>query len=817
MRGSTRSVMAIIMAVLFANYLPAQKISVKISGQVFDAAHKPAESATVILYHNKDAAPYKTTVADAEGKFVFDEINEGQYKIEVTLVGFAKYSGKTINVTSSTAVVLPAINLQPETGTLKDVSVTSQKPLIEQKIDRTVVNVNASISNTGATAMEVLEKSPGVQVDEDGNITFKGKTGVLVMIDDKPTYLSAADLATYLKSLPASALDKIELMDNPPAKYDAAGNAGVINIKTKKTKTAGFNGVASSSISHAYFDRFIESLNLNYHVNKINLFANASYNHNHGYRRLDVNRDFFDNTGNELKSFRQSAYFSPINQYAGILAGIDYYLSSKTTWGIVFNRTHSTSDDHRKVNSNLSSGTGKLDSMILANNTSYNRFDKKSVNLNFSHSFDSLGKTLTFDLDYINYNSNTYQGFLNNVYLPDNSLKNTQNTIDSLPSGINIYSAKIDYSQPLRNKGKIEAGLKSSYVNTDNAANYFNLVGNISSVDYEKTNRFLYNENINAAYINYNKEFKYFSFQTGLRFENTNGKGHQLGNAQKPDSVFTNSYSGLFPTAYLAYKFDTVNKHSLTASFGRRITRPNYQDLNPFVSIIDKFTYFTGNPFLRPQYSNNYQLAYHFKSMFTVAVNYSYATDLQQEVIEQKGDIFVSHTGNIGKQYFINVSLNANLQPTKWWTFSLYAELDHNNAKGDLNNGVLDEKATWVNTNMNSQFKLGKGWSAELSGFYQSAAAFAQFVKVPLGALNAGIQKKILKEKGTIKLSSRDIFHTIDSSGDINNIPNTKTSFHNVFDTQQVSLGFTYSFGSQTTKEKRKTGGADSEAQRAGN
>jgi hypothetical protein len=679
-----------------------------------------------------------------------------------------------------------------------------------------VVNVGALASNAGANALEVLEKTPGVQVDADGNITFKGKSGVLVMIDDKPTYLSAANLATYLRSLPSTALDQIELMENPPAKYDAAGNAGVINIKTKKNTIRGFHAVASADYSQGFYSHHSESINMNYRINKVNLFANLSYNEQKNHRRLEIDRDYFDASGITTSSLADISYFRPTNKNANIKAGMDYFLSPKTTWGIVFTGDISSSHDSSPVYSLLYGQNGGLDSSITTLNSSKNKFNSKGVNLNYTHKFDSTGRSLTFDLDYIRDVAGSNQLFVNNTFLPDNTLTNSKTLSDDLPAVINIYSAKADYSHPLKGKAKLEAGVKSSYVNTDNAANYYNVVDNVSTVDDSKTNRFLYKENINAAYVNFNKNFGRFSLQTGLRVENTNGNGHQLGNAEKADSSFINHYTNLFPTAYVSYNFDTAGHNVLVLSYGRRIGRPNYGSLNPFTFFVDEFTYFSGNPFLRSQFTDNYRLAYSFRRLFTVAAAYNHTSDVQGETIHRSGNVFISTQGNIGQQKTLDLSVNTSFQPAKWWSVNLYAEVYKNTYQGAFYTGYLNQSQVTFSGNGNNQFTLSKTWSAEISGFYDSGGTYGQFVTLPKGMLNAAVQKKILNNKGSIKLNMRDILHTFSPSGDITNIVGAHASFHNTLDTRVATLAFTYSLGKQTnTPQKRETGGADSEQGRA--
>jgi len=798
------------------NVANAQTKDGKISGTVLDDAKKPLDGATVILLIAKDSVVAGTKLANPDGSFAFQNLKDNSYIIKITYIGYKNYKSGVVLISGQKPVNLSPFILSSVGKKLDEVNVTAKKSFVQQKIDRTVVNVGALISNTGANALEVLAKSPGVQIDADGNITFKGKSGVMVMIDDKPTYLSAANLATYLRSLPSSALDQIELMDNPPAKYDAAGNAGVINIKTKKNNTRGFNAVVSANLAQGFYGRMDESINFNYRIDKVNFFANVAYNKQKTFRRLEIDRNYLDGSGEIESSLKDISYFRPSSNNTNIKAGLDYFISPKTTWGVVFTGNISRDHDSSPVYSLLYDKTGGLDSTVNSLNTSKNKFDSKGINLNFTHKFDSTGRALTFDLDYIHDVSGSNQLFVNNTFLPDGGLTNTQIISDNLPSTINIYSAKVDYTHPLKGKAKLEAGVKSSYVNTDNAANYFNVIDGVSTIDYNNTNRFLYKENINAGYVNFNKTFGRFSVQTGLRLENTNGDGHQLGNAQKPDSSFVKHYTNLFPTAYLSYNLDTAGHNVLVASYGRRIGRPSYGSLNPFTFFVDKFTYFSGNPFLKPQFTDNYKLAYSFRSLFTVALTYNHTTDVQNETIHKDGNVFVSTTGNIGQQKTWDFSVNSNLQPTKWWSVNLYAEVFNNTYQGQFYNGYLHQSKTTFSANGNNQFTISKTWSAELSGWFNGSGTYGQFVSIPTGMLNAAVQKKILNNKGSIKFNVRDVLKTFSPSGTITNITDATATYHNFVDTQVATLTFTYSFGKLTNvPHKRDTGGADSEQGRA--
>src|SRR6202012_6086157 len=477
-------------------------------------------------------------------------------------------------------------------------------------------------------------------------------------------------------------------------------------IKTKKNSVRGFHAIASADYAQGHYSRNSESINLNYRVDKVNLFANLAYDEDRTFRRLEIDRDYFDANGDHTSSLKDISYFRPTNHNTNIKAGMDFFASPKTTWGIVYTGDISRSNDNSPVYSLLYNNSGNLDSTVNTLNTSKNKFNSNGINLNYTHKFDSTGRQLNFDLDYIHDVSGSNQMFVNNTFLPDGTLTNTTTLNDNLPSTINIYSAKADYSHPLRGKAKIEAGVKSSYVNTDNAANYYNVIDGVDSIDYNNTNRFLYKENINAAYVNFNKNFGRFSLQTGLRLENTNGNGHQLGNAKRPDSSFVNHYTNLFPTAYLSYNLDTAAHNILVASYGRRIGRPNYGSLNPFTFFVDEFTYFSGNPFLKPQFTDNYKLAYSFKSLFTIAASYNYTSNVQGETIQRNGDVFISTTGNIGQEKMLDLSVNTNLQPFKWWSVNLYVEEYNNAYDGSFYEGSINQSKATFSFNGSNQFTI---------------------------------------------------------------------------------------------------------------
>jgi hypothetical protein len=533
---------------------------------------------------------------------------------------------------------------------------------------------------------------------------------------------------------------------------------------------------------------------------------------------MDVERRYYT-ADHELESiFSQTTLFYPERKSATIKAGMDYYLSGKTTWGAVFTGTFSQAPETSPVKSYIYNDNNQLDSMIVADNTRRDQFSSTGFNVNFRHQFDSTHKVWTFDLDYVKYSSASKRLFVNSTYDGNNVVKQVENLGADLPAAIHIYAARTDYDQTLKGGAKIGAGLKSSFVSADNAANYFYITGNTTTIDNERTNRFRYQENINAAYVNFNTSYKRFSFQSGLRLENTHGKGYQSGNALKPDSSFTKSYTQLFPTAYLMYKLDSAGKHTINLNYGRRINRPYYQDLNPFIFLLDKFSYFSGNPYIRPQLANNIELSYHYKNRVTATLVYNYTTDMQMETIEQAGNIFISRTGNIGRLIFMGINVNGSLQPVKWFSANIYTELIRNYFKGPVSTSILNSGAPYWYINANNQFTFNKGWGAEISGFYITKSTSGQFQKNFLWAVNAGVQKKVLNNKGTIRASFRDVFHTLNPAGVITNIPGSTAAYHNTANTQAFVVAFTWNFGkSYKTGNRRNTNSAEDEQNRIKN
>lgn len=789
----------------------AQSVST-ITGTVTDSSRQALAAVSVSLLKNSDSSVLHQTVGSNEGGFQFRNVPLGTYLLSVSAAGYKLYL-QPVTVNQSLVQLSPVV-LLPVGKDLAGVTVSASRSLVERKIDRTVVNVDAMVSSAGSSALELLERTPGVSVDENGVVSLNGKTGVLVLIDEKPTYLSGEALANYLRSLPSSSLDKIELMPTPPARYDAAGTAGVINIKTKRIRAAGFNGNLSTALNQGKLFSTTNSLNLNYKTGAINLFGNFSYVRQNGFADLDIHRTYFDEQGAPGSYFTQNSYIRRHHHALSGKAGIDYAVNKRTTLGVVLNALHRPMNYDINNTSRILNAQKEEDSATIAYSHELIKWSTRGVNLNLRHDLRGSGRSITADLDYIRYRSPSEQAYYNTTYRAQGGAPSSDLLTGHLPSTIHIYASKVDYTHALQKTLLVETGLKSSYIETNNVAEYFLTANGTTSADYEKTNHFLYKEQISAAYFNVSGESRRFSFKAGLRAEHTVSKGHQLGNAVKSDSSFRNPYTDFFPTVFLSYKLDTLSAHQVNLSYGRRIDRPVYQDLNPFVTPLDKFTVYAGNPFLRPSFINEVSLAYTYKNKITATLSYSNTGDAFMESIRLNGNNYLSQPANVGSSNILGLSVNAGLRPAKWWNANLYAEVQNRRYEGQLFHTRLDTAAVYFGTNFSNQLRLGKTWSAEVGGLYRTGIIVGQVSLASLWQLNAGVQKKVLQEQGTVRLAVRDIFYSGVRNGIIHNLYRANATFRNKGDLRVYTVSFAWSFGKQQTERTRTRGSAQNEQSR---
>jgi len=780
---------------------------VKLNGQVIKADSKPVEFATVTLLKAKDSSLVKGAIADVNGRYEFENIKQGRYLVAAAYVGMVKAYGKPFEVNGQ-PVDLGSITLAADTRNLKEVNVTAKKPFIEQRADKMVVNVENSIVAAGGTAMEVLEKSPGITVDKDDNISLKGKNGVIIMIDGKLTNMSPQDVAQMLKNMPSNNIEQIELIANPSAKYDAAGNAGIINIKLKKNRSYGTNGSLNLGFAQGRSSKYNGGLNLNHRAAKVNLFGSYNYNHRANDQRLGLYRTG-TNKG-ELNVFDQYNFMKNESDYHSAKAGADYFISKNHTIGVMVDASFNKWGSPGTATTLIGNGQ-RVDSTLITRTQNASKWDRWAYNVNYKGVLDSSGKELNVDLDYArntsrqnaNIYASTFEGN-NKGYLRGDTSRNLQ------PSTIDIKTIKADYSNPLKNQAKLEAGFKVSFVESDNDARFDSLRNTNWVYDANRSNHFIYKENINAGYINFNKQFKKVGVQLGLRGEQTHVKGTSL----TLNTVNDTTYFNLFPSVFVSYA--AGKNHQLGISYSRRIQRPSYEDLNPFEFYLDRYTKASGNPYLRPQYSNNFEITHTFKQFLITSVGYSHTKDMITQMLEADRDAVTGDTIvmkykylNVAKSDNFNLNISVPMPITKWWTSFTNLSGNYSKYQTVVNNNLVNVDAAGFFGRTQHTFTLPKGFSTELVFFYMSPQVSQEglFKMKAMYALDWGISKSVLNKKGTVKLNVSDVFNNQRFQGTFDNA-GYFTRVSSKWESQQVRLNFTYRFGNTNVKaaRNRKTG-----------
>lgn len=786
-----------------------------LSGKVRNAQQEPAPGAYVMLF--RDTTLLLTALTDMDGKFSLEQVAAGDYNIRASLTGAAIMTPFALHLDKD--MILPDIVMKEQAGQLQEVTIKAQKPFIEVKADKIVVNVENSIVSAGSSVMDVLQRAPGVRVDNNDNISLKGKPGVVIWIDGKPSPMQGADLATVLRSMPSGSVDKIELTSNPGARFDAAGSAGIINIKTKKDKRLGFNGTATVNYGQGKYPKYGAGLNVNYRNKKINVYANYNYAYRYWFNHLMLDRKFLDTVsgGGDRQLFRYNqdnyALFNFRNHIAG--AGADYSLSSKTTVGVAFSASTNNFDPKADNNSQALDGQNNLLYNFFTKGRHDNFYYNYSGNLNLRHAFDSTGRELSIDADYAAFGNRSNQNFVTTYRTPEGAQYQPDYYLKSNLRGVtSIRSLKADYVHPVNAALRIDAGVKTSFASADNEPLFYEMVDGDYALDTKRSNHFIYKENINAAYITINKEWTKWSIQLGVRAENTNAQWEQRTTSQQYDT----SYTQLFPS--LAIQYHLNPKHDLGVTFSRRIERPNYEQLNPFKYFIDKTTYREGYPYLRSASFYSTELSHTFLQRFVTTFTFGINKGIITEVIqpsETEDSVTVQTNKNLDQMIFVGLSGSYPFQVTKWWSnvtsFNAYYAI----YQGNIANTPLDKGRPTFDFNTNNTFMLPADFSIELGMFYQASQVYGYMDVQPVWMLNAGIQKHLFNRKATIKCNIQDIFFT-----GYPRATSTYTGYRENFvaerETRVANISFIYRFGKNTVAPvRRRGGGAEEEKSRAGN
>ncbi len=778
-----------------------------ITGVINDPSGKGASFASVGLYLAKDSSLVKAAATDGDGKYEIEGIAAGRYFLTASMVGFGKGDSKAFDYNGGALTAEP-IALKKAENTLNGITVTTTKPLIEVKADKMIVNVEGSINSTGLDGLELLRKCPGVQVDRDDNVLVQGKQGVKIYIDGKPSPMSGKDLASVLKSMNSADIEAIEIITNPSAKYDAAGNLGIINIRLKKNHKIGTNGNLSINPQFGITPKITLSGSLNYRDNKWNLFGNYSFGEGiyHNTKEDDkiINNIISNNASHS--EWRDTSH--------NFKAGADYFIDAKNTIGFVVNGSRGFHSQNLFSVTQIGNRYASATDSAQLKSSSMN--PGKSVNMNYNANYrfaDTSGHELTLDADYGTFSGNGFTYQPNYYTFTDPSLAPyTRIYEQQTPTEISIYSFKADYEQKL-GKGKLGYGAKASSVKSNNTFDFFDVQNDITLRDTNRSNNFVYTEKIYAAYVNYNTQLtKKWSIQAGLRGEQTTSLGNLTSYKQNALDKVDNSYFDLFPSGALTYQVS--KNHSLNLNFSRRISRPSYQDLNPFEFKIDELTYFKGNAFLRPIYTTSVKLTHTFKSILTTSLSYSRSKDDYNDITRIDGNRTYGTLENFSHSQGLYLETSLNTPITKWWEINSSFYFNHNAIHGDFGeNALYDVSNNSYGFNGQSTFKLDKTLSFELSGWYNSQFNWI-YVNKAMGLMDVGMKKKLWKDAASIKISFSDLLNSAEWSGlFVHN--GIYQNLYGHFEARRLQINFDYRFGSSEIKGARNhKSGSEEEAKR---
>ena len=779
-----------------------------IDGTVLSEKQEPIFYANVILFNAQDSSIVDLQYSQDDGSFIFADIASGSYWIECRYIGYPDLVIETFDFKQGEVKSLGELAFPAPSNELDEVVVSAKKPMLELKPDKVVLNVEGSVNAVGSDAFYLLRRAPGVVIDNNDNIFMLGKGGVQIYIDGKPSPLNGSDLAEYLKSIPSSEIESIEIITQPSAKYEAQGNAGIINIKFKRDKNLGTSGNVNLSTGQGITSRYNGTVRLTNRSKHFNTFGSFSAYEGEGYNPMSLYR---------VQSglvFDQSALGTGNWEGFNVRAGTDYLLNDKHTIGVLYTGSRGNGDWIQDSNTNISMASEMVVDSILSAQTA-SIWDRSNNNFNLNYRFDSgNGKSLNVDLDYGEYDNERTEDQPNTYLTPDRmDTLNVRDFANESPNNIRIATLKLDYEQPAF-AGSLSMGIKLSRVLTDNTFNFYNVDGNDKVLDINRSNSFEYDEEVNAAYVNYARKLGDLNINAGFRVEHTHSIGDLEAMVPTDNERVERDYVDLFPSLGLSYKLD--EKNSFQLNYSRRLNRPSYNDLNPFRQRLDELTFEQGNPFLSPEYSNSIQLSHSWNYKLTTSVSYSHTTDMIARLTDVEGERFAFITWkNIADQHSYSVNVSAPLPIKPWWNSytSVSGVRTHN--KADFGEGkTIDLMVHTFNVYSQHNFSLPNGYMVELSGWYNSPAIWeGNFKMDAMYSLDFGIQKSFLDNKLNVKASVSDIFRTQTWNG-VTTFGDQYIEAAGSWDSRQVRVNLSYNFGNKNVKSRKRKTGLEAEERR---
>lgn len=763
----------------------------KLTGSIVDATHQPIDYAEVLLLNQQDQL-IQHTYTDDTGAFVLSAIPADTYVLRIQNLGVKQYE-TTLSI--ETDRQLDPIVIQNDQQ-LDEIVLTTQAKLVERKIDRTVFNIEQSVHANNSNAKDVLKLTPGLKVDKD-QIAQIGKSSMQVMVNDKLLPLTGEDLINYLSTIPSETIKKIEVITTPPAKYEASGNSGLINIVLKQGKHNAWSNQISSGFTAS--DKAIYKISdvFNYSKNKVSLAA--SINASSGYSQEIGKMELHYPTETWKTVFRETEKKEDLSGSFQL----DYQATPSTGIGVQYRGNTYKQNTQDKNQTNVYNLVDNLIKNIETKGKSNPDFNNHSVNLNLNHKFDTVGTKLNLDMDYFNYTTHKNRVFNTKTTAVDNVVNKDQNSQTDGDQTIDNYSAKIDMEQPL-SFVNLSYGAKVSFVQTINNANSFNTNAGSATQEILQADHFVYKENIQAAYFSATRSFsKQWEAQVGLRLESTQTAGESVASQSKEKTRYTE----LFPSVYVNYKMNDDHTFSLTAN--RRINRPSFWQLNPFRWYVNEYNYVTGNPSLKPTFTNALTLSYTLKNKLSINASYAKVKDLatQYATIDKINNIQILQQANVFDAENYNLSLT-HIHDTWYWlnsqnTLSVFYNSTKLLLPVDLttSNGM----GYYFNSNNTINLNADKTLQAQVDYFYQSKLNNGNWKLKPMHGLNIGMKYAMLDKKLNLSAYMNDIFRTSHLRAEATS-DGVKQDYNMYNDNRYFTLGLSYSFGNSKIKVNERQG-----------
>ncbi|MFD1871498.1 outer membrane beta-barrel protein [Hymenobacter bucti] len=760
----------------------------QVTGRLLDAQQQPVAFVTVLLQALPDTLAVRAAQAGADGRYAFAGVGAGRYRLMATMLGYERYYSSPFELTGGQpSAVLPVAQLRPAAQQLASVQVTGQRPLLEMQGGKLVVNVAASPATAGGTALEALQKVPGLLV-MGNRLSLAGREGLTILLDGRTTHYT--DVVSVLKDLPSSNIERIEVLSQPGAAYDAAGSAGIINIILKKNAEQGTNGTVGLNGGYGRFGKGGATLDGNHRAGGLNVFGSYGYSYRRTYEQLNTDRALAE--VGQPRTYQQQSYQPRTTHVNTARLGADYALSPRQTLGVLLSgyttRTIVSAENSIAVNEGA---LGRTDTR----STSRRPTDSYTANLNYKLALSPQGRALTLDADYSRYITANDTRLTNR--LQTNLGAATQQLGFEQQTAIRLASAKADYLHPLGTGGKLATGAKISAADIDSQLDFSALAAGGWQPDASRSDHFRYQERIAAAYLSLDQQVAGVQVQAGLRAEQT----HSVATSMALDKTVARDYLQLFPS--LSLDKPLTKKLGATLGYSHRIDRPSYQDLNPSIVYLDPYSQQRGNPFLRPQLTNSVQAGLTYQKQPMLLLAYTRTTEAISLATAQQDSVLYQTTANLGRLANYSATLNFPISLGKrvsgyGGTIVYYNQYRSEYLGGQYDNGQLS--ATFY---LQTKVSLPKGIGLEVSGFLQTAGVNGLLNYRPFGALNLGVQKSFWHDQAQLRLAATDALFTSQQRGTVR-YQDLNVRFFNQTESQQVRLSFTYKLGNQALRAARK-------------